>query len=102
MRRILLNLPLHAIGAAEEGGVRLLVEATEKHLPLASTNDGDYIPQERMDTLFEPFAVSSERGHGPGRRIVYQIVQQLDDEIEVERLPGYTTFKVGIPYGHTA
>lgn len=80
----------------------LLVKTTEKHLPLAVTNDGDYIPLERMDTLFEPFAASSERGHGLGLWIVYQIVPQLEDgKIEVESLPGYTTFKVGIPYGHT-
>jgi len=60
MRQILLNLLLNAVAAAEEGGgVRLVVESAEKHLLLAVTNDGDYIPQERMDTLFEPFATTS-------------------------------------------
>ena len=102
MRQILLNLLLNAVSAAEEGGgVRLVVEATDRHLHLAVTNDGDYIPQARMDTLFEPFATTGERGHGLGLWIVYQIVQQLAGEIEVESLPGYTTFKVDIPYGHT-
>lgn len=102
MRQILLNLLLNAVSAAEEGGgVRLVVELGEKHLHLAVTNDGDYIPQERMDTLFEPFATTSDRGHGLGLWIVYQIVQQLGGEIEVESLPGYTTFKVEIPYGNT-
>jgi len=102
MRQILLNLLLNAVSAAEEGGgVRLVVELGDKHLHLAVTNDGDYIPQERMDTLFEPFATTSDRGHGLGLWIVYQIVQQLGGEIEVESLPGYTTFKVEIPYGNT-
>ena len=102
MRQILLNLLLNAVTAAEEGGgVRLVVESAEKQLSLAVTNDGDYIPQERMDTLFEPFATTSERGNGLGLWIVYQIVQQLGGEIEVESLPGYTTFKVEIPYGPT-
>ena len=101
MRQILLNLLLNAVSAAEEGGgVRLVVDLGEKQLHLAVTNDGDYIPQERMDTLFEPFASTSERGHGLGLWIVYQIVQQLGGEIEVESLPGYTTFKVEIPYGN--
>ena len=54
-----------------------------------------------MDTLFEPFATTSERGNGLGLWIVYQIVQQLGGEIEVESLPGCTTFKVDIPYGNT-
>lgn len=102
MRQILLNLLLNAVSAAEEdGGVRLVVDLGEKQLHLAVTNDGDYIPQERMDTLFEPFASTSERGHGLGLWIVYQIVQQLGGGIEVESLPGYTTFKVDIPYGNT-
>lgn len=102
MRQILLNLLLNAVTAAEEGGgVRLIVESAEKQLHFAVTNDGDYIPQERMDTLFEPFATTSERGNGLGLWIVYQIVQQLGGEIEVESLPGYTTFKVDIPYGNT-
>lgn len=101
MRQILLNLLLNAVSAAEEGGgVRLVVDLGEKQLHLAVTNDGDYIPQERMDTLFEPFASTSERGHGLGLWIVYQIVQQLGGEIEVESLPGYTIFKVEIPYGN--
>jgi len=102
MRKILLNLLLNAISAAEEGGgVRLRVAPAGGRLHLAVSNDGDYIPQERMDTLFEPFATTSERGHGLGLWIVYQIVQQLAGEIEVESLPGYTTFKVDIPYGTT-
>ena len=102
MRQILLNLLLNAVSAADEGGsVRLRVEPAEHHLRLAVTNDGDYIPQESMDTLFEPFATTSDRGHGLGLWIVYQIVQQLSGEIEVESLPGYTTFKVDIPYGNT-
>ena len=54
-----------------------------------------------MNTLFEPFATTNERGHGLGLWIVYQIVQQLSGEIEVESLPGYTTFKVQIPYGQS-
>lgn len=102
MRQILLNLLLNAVAAAEEGGdVRLVVASAGKQLHLAVTNDGDYIPQERMDTLFEPFATTSERGNGLGLWIVYQIVQQLGGEIEVESLPGYTTFKVEISYGNT-
>jgi len=102
MRQITLNLLLNAASAAEKGGVvRLFVESSGNRLHLAVTNDGDYIPQERMDTLFEPFASTSDQGHGLGLWIVYQIVQQLGGEIEVESLPGYTTFKVEIPYGNT-
>jgi len=102
MRQIVLNLLLNATTAADQDGkVKLFVRSNDSGLTVAVTNDGDYIPQARMDTLFEPFASSSERGHGLGLWIVYQIVQQLGGEIEVESLPGYTTFKVEIPYGNT-
>ena len=101
IRQILLNLLLNAVTAAGDKGVVLLaVTAGEGHLLIAINNDGAFIPQEHMDTLFEPFVTTtSEGGHGLGLWIVYQIVQQLNGEITVESLPDSTSFKMVIPYG---
>jgi two-component system, NtrC family, sensor kinase len=100
VRQILLNLLLNAVTAAQQAGnVALSLSATADRLQLIVRNDGGYIAQERMQTLFEPFATTGEDGHGLGLWIVYQIVQQLGGEIEVESLPGNTEFRLQIPYG---
>lgn len=99
LRQILLNLLLNAVAAANQGG-RVKLEATSGRsvLNLKISNDGDYIPDEQMATLFEPFSSGREKGHGLGLWVVYQIVQQLNGGLSVESQPGYTFFNIDIPY----
>lgn len=99
LRQILLNLLLNAVAAADPGGmVRLNARTHQGKLDVAVFNDGGYIPQEQLAYLFEPFASGSEKGHGLGLWIVYQIVQQLGGDISVESEPGSTIFSIEIPY----
>lgn len=99
LRQILLNLLLNAVAAADQGGtVRLEAKADQGRLHLKVGNDGEYISDERMATLFEPFASGSEKGHGLGLWVVYQIVQQLNGGLSVESKPGWTSFNIEIPY----
>ena len=99
VRQIVLNLLLNAVSAAGEGGtVRLHARDTGQMLVLAVHNDGRHIPPEEMAYLFEPFVSSTQRGHGLGLWIVYQIVQQLNGGIAVDSEPGATTFTIEIPY----
>lgn len=101
-RQILLNLLLNAISTTKNGGdVHLVVKSTSKNLCLTITNNGDHIPHEHINTLFEPSPTNGEPDRGMGLWIVYQIVQQLAGEIEVMSVPGNTTFTVEIPYGNT-
>ncbi|WIM06411.1 MAG: HAMP domain-containing histidine kinase [Candidatus Nitricoxidivorans perseverans] len=102
LRQILLNLLLNAVAAADEGGrVGLTARAAGGKLVLSVCNDGKHIPEERMATLFEPFASGGDKGHGLGLWIVYQIVRQLNGGLSVESEPGCTTFNVEIPYAET-
>jgi signal transduction histidine kinase len=103
IRQIILNLLLNAIDAAGElGSAALSTSVEHQRLLLTIENDGDFIPQERMDTLFEPFASTREHGHGLGLWIVYQIVKQLNGELAVTSESGHTVFSIGIPYGQLA
>lgn len=100
VRQIILNLLLNAIDAAgESGAAAMSASVADRRLVMVIENDGDFIPQERMDTLFEPFASTREHGHGLGLWIVYQIVKQLNGELAVASAPGRTAFSIGIPYG---
>ncbi|WP_126443654.1 ATP-binding protein [Sulfuricystis multivorans] len=99
VRQILLNLLLNAIAAAAEGGkVQLGAHAHRGRLLLTVGNDGEYIPEERMAYLFEPFTSGRSSGHGLGLWVVYQIVRQLNGGLSVESHPGHTVFSVEIPY----
>jgi signal transduction histidine kinase len=60
-------------------------------------NDGRHIPEEKLQYLFEPFALASGEGSGLGLWVVYQIVRQLGGELTVESRPGATVFAVELP-----
>jgi signal transduction histidine kinase len=103
LRQILLNLLLNALAAADQGGVvRVEADSDGKMLRLKVSNDGEYIPDEQMATLFEPFASGKEKGHGLGLWVVYQIVQQLKGGLSVESQPNHTSFNIEIPHEMSA
>jgi signal transduction histidine kinase len=89
---------LNAIQAApREGSVACQVERNGQSLLVRVGNNGDYIPQERMEHLFEPFSSQREDGHGLGLWVTYQIVHQLGGEIVAESVPEETRFTVTLP-----
>lgn len=103
VRQTLINLLLNAVHAVDEGGmVRCLVWKDDHRLLMQVTNDGQHIPAEKIEHLFEPFSPLSEQGHGLGLWVCYQIAQQLSGDIHVHSEPGYTVFTVALPYGEHA
>lgn len=100
VRQITINLLLNAIQAIEEkGNVYCHVFRDSNSLHMVVKNDGQHIPQERMEHLFEPFSHQSESGHGLGLWTTYQAVQQMAGEITVNSSPGDTCFTVTLPLG---
>lgn len=103
VRQVLINLMLNAIQAApREGSVACRVEREGQTLLVRVGNNGDYIPQERMEHLFEPFSTQREDGHGLGLWVTYQIVHQLGGEIVAESVPEETHFTVTLPLAEAA
>lgn len=103
VRQILINLMLNAIEAIGRGGnISARVFCEGGWLKIAVTNDGSFIPRERMEYLFEPFASGRETGHGLGLWVTYQIVRQLNGEITASSEPGATSFAVALPLPENA
>jgi len=110
VRQILINLLLNAIHAIDAGGrvdCRVSLEGGSLHIVVS--NDGAYIPQERMEHLFEPFATGREghergndKGLGLGLWVTWQIVRQLRGNIIAESESGSTRFTVTLPLGDSA
>jgi signal transduction histidine kinase len=98
VRQVLLNLLLNAAHAIERGGcVRVEVAERNDFLAIRVQNDGRHISEDKLQYLFEPFALAGAEGSGLGLWIVYQIVQQLRGDLTVESRPGLTLFAVDLP-----
>jgi signal transduction histidine kinase len=98
VRQILLNLMLNAAHAIERNGaIRLDMRHQGEVMSIRVANDGRHIPEEKLQYLFEPFALASGEGSGLGLWVVYQIVRQLGGELTVESRPGTTVFAVELP-----
>jgi len=103
VRQILINLMLNAVEAIDIGGrIGCRIFTDDGLLQMAVSNDGAYIPQERMEHLFEPFATGRESGHGLGLWVCWQIVRQLGGNIIAESASGNTRFTVTLPMGENA
>lgn len=95
---MLLNLSLNAVTAAKQRcEVNCLLDQQHRQLSIVVTNDGQQIKPEQLAHLFEPFMHFSDRGNGLGLWVTYQLVQQLNGDIEVNSVDGQTEFSVRLP-----
>ncbi|MDP4030059.1 MAG: HAMP domain-containing sensor histidine kinase [Gallionella sp.] len=97
-RQVIINLLLNAVHATQEHGqVRLHIYRDSDNLIIDVSNNGSYIPPEKVAYLFEPFTSLGESGSGLGLWVIYQIVQQLGGSITVQSEPDETQFTVQLP-----
>lgn len=98
VRQVTINLLLNAIQATQQAGnVRLHIYRDSHTLFIDVSNDGSYIPQDKVSYLFEPFASLRENGNGLGLWVIYQIAQQLGGSISVQSDQESTRFTVQLP-----
>jgi PAS domain S-box-containing protein len=107
LRRLLLNLVINARDAVEESGglITVRVEHTAGRALLEVADDGEGIPPEAREHLFEPFFTLRRqgRGSGLGLAVVYSIVSAHDGEVDVRSVPGEgARFIVRLPLADSA
>lgn len=102
-RQVLINLSLNAVQATPEGGtVTCRIDKERGRLHIRVDNEGENIPSERLNRLFEPFLHHNPSSSGLGLWVTYQIVQQLHGDIAVKSGEGHTRFSVRLPLENVA
>ncbi|HFD87116.1 MAG TPA: HAMP domain-containing protein [Gammaproteobacteria bacterium] len=92
IRQLLHNLIKNAMEAADRPIVvhlkTLHVESGQEHyIQLEVTDNGEGIPEEMLDNLFEPYVTTKTRGTGLGLAVVKKIVEEHGGVVMAANLP---------------
>lgn len=94
------NLVHNALQAMDNQGT-LIFEGVQlsEQIKISVTDSGKGIPPEIAEKIFEPFFTtkSSGEGSGLGLHIVKEIIEKHQGAIEVDSIPGKTTFTIYLP-----
>jgi len=93
----LIHNALQAMGSSGRLTIRVFSQGEEAIVEIADSGCG--IPAEIQTQIFEPFFTTKPAGEGSGLGldIVKKIVDKHDGRIDVESVPGQTTFAVALP-----
>ncbi len=100
LNQVWTNLVHNALQAMNYRGT-LTIELTEQdqQAKISITDSGQGIPEEIKAKIFNPFFTTKPAGEGSGLGldIVKKIIEKHQGKIEVESIPGKTTFNVLLP-----
>ncbi|HZJ31128.1 MAG TPA: ATP-binding protein [Vicinamibacterales bacterium] len=107
VRQIIWNLATNGLRAMKDGG-RLLLSVSEQRdsigrleVVLSVQDEGCGIPADEIDSIFQPFRSTFERGTGLGLATVHRIVTDYSGTIQVSSTVGSgTTMRVRLPGQH--
>jgi PAS domain S-box-containing protein len=97
LNQVWTNLIHNALQAMDNKGTLIIgIIQEDNYVKVAVTDSGKGIPAEIMPKIFEPFFTTKPPGEGSGLGldIVKKIIEKHDGKIEVESVPGKTTFTV--------
>jgi len=101
LRQVLINLLTNAIHATGSGGkITLMIEALNGEINLTVQDNGQGIPAENLDKIFEPFFSTKPPGKGTGLGLFVTrgIIEKLCGTIEVKSRLGHgTRFCIRLP-----
>lgn len=99
LEQVLLNLLKNAREASgPDGSIVLSAERTDHSVVIRCMDNGCGIPEDIIDTIFDPFVTYKENGTGLGLSSCKRIVEAHDGTITAESSPGTgTVFTVTLP-----
>ncbi|MEG4855874.1 AAA family ATPase [Microcoleus sp. K1-B6] len=102
LNQVWTNLIHNALQAMDyRGTLKIELTAQDDQAKISISDSGKGIPEEIKGKIFDPFFTTKPAGEGSGLGldIVKKIVDKHQGKIEVESIPGKTTFNVFLPMG---
>ena len=100
LRAAILNLirnSVEAIANNPDGYIRVSLSFDGSNFHICVIDNGQQIPEEYLETLFEPFVSHKPEGSGLGLAIVQSIVQAHNGSVTVESDSDNTSFTIHLP-----
>ncbi|NEP27660.1 ATP-binding protein, partial [Moorena sp. SIO3I6] len=100
LNQVWTNLIHNALQAMEnKGTLTINVRQQDDQIKVSITDTGKGIPPEIQPKIFQPFFTTKPAGEGSGLGldIVRKIVEKHHGHMEVDSVPGETTFTVSLP-----
>ena len=100
LNQVWTNIIHNALQAMEyRGTLTIEVKQEDGNIKASFTDSGKGIPPEIMPKIFKPFFTTKPPGEGSGLGldIVQKIIDKHGGKIEVESVPGQTTFTISLP-----
>ncbi|MBD1808828.1 AAA family ATPase [Microcoleus sp. FACHB-SPT15] len=100
LHQVWTNLIHNALQAMDNRGtLRIDVSQPKESVLVSITDSGQGIPSEIKQKIFEPFFTTKRLGEGSGLGlyIIKKIIDKHQGTIEVESMPGKTTFTLSLP-----
>ncbi|HLL43179.1 MAG TPA: ATP-binding protein [Segetibacter sp.] len=99
----ILDNALDAMEVNRQGKLEIKTGRDGEYVSVSITDDGPGVPDDIRSQIFDPFFTTKEIGQGTGLGldVVTRIVRQHAGTVNVESVPGKTTFEVRIPIDET-
>lgn len=100
LRQVFLNVVLNAISAVEKDGeISLKTHAVKNGVEITIVDNGPGIPEEHLESIFDPLFSTKPEGAGLGLSIGVNILQKLGGHISAKNEPGQgAAFTVELPF----
>jgi len=106
LQQVILNIALNSLQAIGEGGGEISFKTYQSsvtdQIVIEISDNGEGIPAENLDHIFDPYFTTKSEGTGLGLSITQRVVEEHGGTISVESEVGKgTTFKVGLGNGQS-
>ena len=94
-----LNIFINALQAMPDGGdITIHLQPLDKMMQIRFTDQGEGIPEDLLEKIWDPYFTTKEKGTGLGLGIVKNIIDAHDGTIQIEEIPdGGTRVIVQLP-----
>ncbi len=99
LRRVFLNLLKNSLEAVDDAGaINIHIENRPETVAVSVSDNGRGIPETDLDSIFDPYFTTHDKGYGLGLALVKNIVDEMSGTIIVDSQVGQgTKFTLNLP-----